>query len=278
MPFTDARSRTIDLPHPPRRIVSLVPSQTELLADLGLDDEVVGITRFCVHPEGWKDRKQIVGGTKNVNLHRIRDLVPDLILANLEENTREDVEALDEVAPVYVTDVQDVRGALEMIRTLGALVHRAEQAAELAARIEAGFSNLSPASPLRAAYLIWRAPFMTVGSDTFIHDVMRHAGLVNPFGHRTRYPILSPEELAAASPDVVLLSTEPYPFQEKHIPEIRALLPDAGVCLVDGELFSWYGSRMLKAPAYLTELHQRLCMARSHDTRPCLLHAPEHLS
>lgn len=258
MPFTDARGRTISLHHPPQRIVSLVPSQTELLANLGLESEVVGITRFCIHPEDWKGRKQIVGGTKNVNLRRVRDLAPDLILANLEENTREDVEALDEIAPVYVTDVLDVQSALDMIRTVGELVCRKTDAADLAEHIEASFSRLSMSVPLRAAYLIWRDPYMTVGNDTFIHDIMRRTGLANVFGHHQRYPALTPEELAAASPDVVLLSTEPYPFQEKHLPEIQALLPDARLHLVDGELFSWYGSRMLETPAYLTELRQRI--------------------
>ncbi|WP_456427383.1 ABC transporter substrate-binding protein [Rhodocaloribacter sp.] len=256
--FTDARGRTLSLDAPPRRIVSLVPSQTELLADLGLDEEVAGVTRFCIHPEGWKARKRIVGGTKNVNLERVRALAPDLILANLEENTRADVEALDAFAPVFVTDVRDVPGAAAMIRTVGRLTGRAERAETLAGGIEAGFAALAARPPLRAAYLIWRNPYMSVGRDTFIHDVMRRAGFSNVFADRTRYPEVTPEALVAARPEVVLLSSEPYPFAGKHRDELRAFLPAARIVLVDGELFSWYGSRLRRAPAYLERLRRSL--------------------
>lgn len=241
---------------PPRRIVSLVPSQTELLADLGLDDEVVGLTRFCVHPVDWRTQKQIVGGTKQVNLEHIRDLGPDLILANLEENTREMVEALDAIAPVYVTDVKTVPDALAMIRIIGQMTSRGDKADALALDTEAAFAALPSFEPLRAAYLIWQDPTMTVGHDTFIHDVMARAKLINVFGGEMRYPEITDDELVAAQPDVLLLSSEPFPFREKHLSTFSRLLPDATVQLVDGELFSWYGSRLLKTPAYLHRLRQ----------------------
>ena len=260
MPFpltlTDARGRPARLEAPPHRIVSLVPSQTELLADLGLDAEVVGVTRFCVHPEGWKEEKTIVGGTKNVNVERVQALRPDLVLANLEENTQADVEKLDALAPVFVTDVRDVPGALAMIRAVGRLTGRDVRAERLAAEIEAGFANLEKAAPLRAAYLIWRQPYMTVGGDTFIHDVLARGGFENVFGARQRYSEVTLDEIAAARPDAVLLSSEPYPFGEKHIEEIRARLPTPDVRLVDGEVFSWYGSRLLKTPPYLAALRE----------------------
>lgn len=261
MPFletTDALDRPVVLDAPPRRIVSLVPSQTELLADLGLDAEVVGLTRFCVHPEGWKRRKRIVGGTKNVHADRVAALAPDLVIANREENVREQVEALEGLAPVYVTDVGTVDEALAMIRSVGALVDRAPQADTLAAEIAAGFDGLAAAEPLRAAYFIWRGPWMSVGHDTIIHDVMRRAGFANVFGERARYPEVTPEELAAAEPDVVLLSSEPFPFREKHVGEVATLVPGARVLLVDGELFSWYGSRLRHAPPYLAALRALL--------------------
>lgn len=241
-----------------RRIVSLVPSQTELLADLDLDAEVVGLTRFCVHPAGWKARKQIVGGTKDVLVERVRALRPDLVLANREENVREQVEAIEAFAPVFVTDVATVEDALAMIRDVGRLVGRAERAEALGAEIEAGFAALGEAQPVRTAYLIWRRPYMSVGGDTFIHDVMRRAGLRNVFGERTRYPEVTPEDIAAARPDVILLSSEPYPFAEKHAAEIAAEVPGVPVRLVDGELFSWYGSRMRAAPPYLARLRAQL--------------------
>jgi ABC-type Fe3+-hydroxamate transport system substrate-binding protein len=256
--FTDARGATITLDQPPRRIVSLVPSQTELLADLGLEDEVAGLTRFCVHPSDWKQRKVIVGGTKQVNAERIRDLEPDLILANLEENTREMIEVLDGLAPVYVTDVKTVADALAMIRTVGRMTNRLAEAEALAAAIDEAFAALPAFAPVRAAYLIWQDPTMTVGHDTFIHDVMARAGLVNVFGTRTRYPEISDETLVAAQPDVILLSSEPYPFKEKHKAYFRTLLPDAAVHLVDGALCSWYGSRLRHTPTYLHRLRYRL--------------------
>ncbi len=261
-PFTDARGHTLSLDAPPRRIVSLVPSQTELLADLGLDAEVVGLTRFCVHPEGWNARKRIVGGTKHVKLERVRALAPDLVLANLEENTRADVEALDAFARVFVTDVRDVPGATAMIRTVGRMTGRAERADTLADEIEAGFAGLAARAPLRAAYLIWRKPYMSAGRDTFIHDVMRRAGFANVFADRTRYPEVTPEALVAARPEVVLLSSEPFPFAEQHRDELRAFLPDVPIVFVDGELFSWYGSRLRRSPAYLDRLRRSLVELR----------------
>lgn len=259
----DALGRLVRVPMAPRRIVSLVPSLTELLFDLGLDDEVVGLTRFCVRPPGWKAEKSRVGGTKQVDRARVAALAPDLVLANREENTREDVEALSAVAPVYVTDVATVEQALEMIRAVGALCDRAERGAALAAEIEAGFAGLEAerrsaergagAGP-RAAYLIWRRPYMTVGGDTFIADVLRRSGLVNAFDERTRYPEVDLAELAAAELDVLLLSSEPFPFKEAHAAELAEAVAGTRVLLVDGELFSWYGSRLRGTPGALRAL------------------------
>lgn len=267
MPFplslTDARGRRLTLTQPPRRIVSLVPSQTELLAHLGLDEAVVGLTRFCVHPADWKRRKSIVGGTKQINVGRLRALQPDLVLANVEENTPEMVETLDTFAPVYVTDVGDVPGALTMIRTVGRLTARAAEADALADAINAAFGTLRAFAPVRAAYLIWQKPYMTVGHDTLIHDVMRRAGLVNVFSAQTRYPEVTPADLVAARPGVVLLASEPFPFREKHAAALRAILPETPLRLVDGELFSWYGSRLLQTPAYLAWLRDELDAART---------------
>lgn len=260
MPFfdaPDALGRPVRLDAPPQRIVSLVPSQTELLADLGLDAEVVGLTRFCVHPDGWKDRKTIVGGTKTVNVPRLVGLRPDLVIANREENPRGEVEALaDHGVPVYVTDVADVDGALDMIRTVGDLVDRAAEAATLADGIAAAFATLdAPTEPLpRALYLIWRDPWMAVGGDTFVSDVMARAGLANATADHDRYPALSADAIRALDPDVVLLSSEPYPFGDAHRAELQALAPGAQVVLADGEAFSWYGSRLRRTPAALRQL------------------------
>jgi len=257
---TDARGHTCTLDAPPRRIVSLVPSQTELLAYLDLDDEVVGITRFCERPEGWRSEKTIVGGTKQVDLDTARALDPDLILANHEENTAEDVAALDDIAPVFVTEVKTVSEALTMIRTVGTLTGTTNQTSTLVGKIISRFEDLPEFPPLRAAYLIWREPYMTVGGDTFIHDVMQWGGLENVYGDQTRYPEVTVNELAEWDLDVVLCSSEPFPFHKKDTftADLREAMPDTPIEIVDGQPFSWYGPRLLDTPAYLTELRERL--------------------
>jgi ABC-type Fe3+-hydroxamate transport system substrate-binding protein len=249
------------------RIVSLVPSLTELLYDLGLADEVVGITKFCVHPSSWFSSKRRVGGTKNVHVALVHGLRPDLILASKEENVREQVEALAAFARVHVTDVASLAGALQMIREVGELTGRAPQAGALVEEIASAFADLEVpaggsaggsargevaghAAPIPAAYFIWRDPWMVAGGDTFISDMMAHAGFANVYRHLERYPAIGPAEVNG----LALLSSEPYPFKEKHAAE----LPHARAVLVDGEMFSWYGSRLRHAPAYFRALRNSL--------------------
>lgn len=254
--------RNLFLGAPPRRIVSLVPSQTELLAALGLEEEVVGITRFCVHPESWFRNKKRVGGTKDVNLERVRELEPDLIIGNKEENERDTIEALAEEYPVWMSDIHTLEDALEMIRSIGQLTDRMAEADQLAGDIEKEFSLLEkevpPRSGIRTLYLIWRQPWMGAACDTFIHEMLHRAGFANVLEKESRYPELSEEILEELNPDLVLLSSEPYPFQEKHLEEIRLLWPQARVELVDGEPFSWYGSKLLSAPAYFRQLRKKI--------------------
>jgi len=257
--FIDQLGREVLVPFPPQRIVSLVPSQTELLADLGLEQQVVGITKFCVRPERWFRTKTRVGGTKKLHLERIRALQPELILANKEENEREQIQTLAAEYPVWVSDVRTLEDALGMILSVGELTDRADRARTLAEQIRRGFEGLQGLGPaLRAAYFIWRRPWMVAGSDTFINELLAAAGFENAFGDRPRYPEVSLEELAAARPQVVLLPSEPFPFRERHAEEIRAVLPAAAVKLVDGELFSWYGSRLLYAAPYFRRLRTEL--------------------
>ena len=241
----------------PKRIVSLVPSQTELLADLGLDSEVVGITRFCVHPKGWLKEKTKVGGTKNVNPKRVRSLEPDLILANKEENVKEQVEALREICPVWTSDVKTIEDSIQLITDFGFLTGRKDEADELKKNVEHQLSLCPSVSPRRSGlYLIWKDPWMAAGSDTFIHQMMDLAGLDNILNNEMRYPTLDLSNLNK-KPEVVLLSSEPYPFSQEHITEIKKVLPEAEVLLVDGEMFSWYGSRMQYALPYLTEVSKQ---------------------
>jgi ABC-type Fe3+-hydroxamate transport system substrate-binding protein len=205
--FTDQLNRTITLPGIPQRIVSLVPSQTELLYDLGLETEVAGITKFCVHPPSWFRSKKRIGGTKNVNIDSIHLLQPDLIIANKEENVKEQVEALAAQYPVWISDVNTLEDACNMIHDLGAITGKASKATEIIQAVRHGFEQLQPLSPtLNTAYLIWKNPYMTIGNDTFIHHLLSRCGLQNVFGESTRYPAITIEELQAANCQVLLLS------------------------------------------------------------------------
>lgn len=256
--FTDQLSRTISLSSAPRRIISLVPSQTELLYDLGLRDEVVGITKFCVHPQEWFHSKKRIGGTKTYDFEKIAELAPDLIIGNKEENEQQQVEALMNKYTVWMSDIYTLGDALEMIVKLGDLLDRQKAAAELKTKIENAFAELDlfvstiADTPKKIAYFIWRQPFMVAGNHTFIHYLLSRCGFQNVFseGAFIRYPEISPFQLKEADPDVIFLSSEPYPFKEKHVGEFQQICPGAKIITVDGELFSWYGSRLLQAPAY----------------------------
>ncbi len=254
---------------PPVRIVSLVPSQTELLHYLQLDMETVGITKFCIHPTDWFKHKIRVGGTKTVDLNKVKDLRPDLIIANKEENVREQVQLLADLYPVWLTNVDNLQDAQEMITDIGQLTNRPLQAATLVNLIDekflqlqgsiraASIGNGNSTNPLKVCYLIWKDPYMTVGSDTFINDMLEKAGFQNTFATASRYPAVSLQEIQASNCDVVMLSSEPYPFKNQHIQELESELPGKKVVLVNGEMFSWYGSRLLLAADYLQELHRQ---------------------
>lgn len=259
--FTDQLNRKIFLPSLPQRIVSLVPSQTELLYDLGLGERVVGITKFCVHPEEWFRGKTRVGGTKTINIEKVLSLQPDLIIANKEENIKEQIDALSEKTPVWVSDVNNLEDACNMIIQVGEITDTVSKATIIVEKVREGFDCLQIArqqitNDLRCAYLIWRDPYMTIGGDTFIHDLLSRCGLQNVFTNRERYPSVTLTELKGQQCQLVLLSSEPYPFKEKHIAEIQEALPAAKVLLVDGEMFSWYGSRLIRSATYLlTQIH-----------------------
>ena len=251
------------------RIVSLVPSQTELLYDLGLNDEVVGITKFCIHPNHWFRNKTRIGGTKDVKFDRVKALSPTLIIANKEENVKEQVEALAAIAPVYTSDISTLEDAYHMIHEIGKITHTSSKAEDIIEKIKAGFvlltEELHQQTPKTCLYLIWKDPYMSVGADTFIHDMMFHCKFENVMIHETRYPTLSIEKIQQLAPEIILLSSEPYPFKEKHIAEIQAYLPQTSILLVDGEMFSWYGSRLQHSPAYFCGLWNTI---NSSSTRP----------
>lgn len=272
MEYTDQMGRTVILEKQPRRIISIVPSQTELLFQLGLDEEVVGITLFCIHPGHHYRTKDKIGGTKKLNFERIDALKPDLIIGNKEENEQNQVEELAKKYPVWMSDIKNLDSALEMIKMVGELTGKEKEAYGLNNRIIENFNRLetgrATTEPIKTAYLIWRNPWMGVAGDTFINEMLQQCGLQNVLegfvpksftgDESLRYPMFSLEELAQLNPDVVLLSSEPFPFKAKHMAEIRQVLPSAEIRLVDGEMFSWYGSRLLHSPAYFRTLVQSL--------------------
>lgn len=261
--YTDQLNRKIEIPSIPKRIISLVPSQTELLYDLGLRDEVVGITKFCIHPEEWFHSKTRVGGTKKYDLEKIKALQPDLIIGNKEENEQEQIEELMKHYSVWMSDIYTLKDAYDMITRIGALVGKREDAVNLKLEIESRFNLFQQPTTnnklLKTAYFIWNNPYMVAGHDTFINEMLKLNGFENVFTNKdSRYPEITNEELIAANPSLVLLSSEPYPFKEKHIQEFKELLPDAKIMVVDGEIFSWYGSRLLKALEYFKQLIEKI--------------------
>ena len=241
--YTDQMKRSIHIPEYPQRIVSLVPSQTELLVDLGLEDRIVGVTKFCVHPQGLKKQKTIVGGTKNFRLDKIEALQPDLIIGNKEENYQEGIALLEKKYPVWMSDIYTLEDALEMMKEIGEITGTAIQADNLIHEISQDLASLAPQNKGTAVYLIWKDPVMAAGTQTFIHDMLGRAGFTN-LVQEPRYPELSREDLKNLSPDFLLLSSEPFPFKQKHIDEFAAQLPQTHVQLANGEMFSWYGSRL----------------------------------
>lgn len=238
----------------PGRIVSLVPSQTELLFDLHLNKEVTGITKFCTHPDQWFRSKTRVGGTKKLNIDIIRQLQPDLILGNKEENEKSQIEILRREFPVWISDIVNLKDALHMIREIGLMTSTEVRAGQIASEIERNFDTLLPLrKPLRTLYLIWNQPHMCAGNGTFISEMLEYCGLKNVAGGN-RYPELSDRDITEINPELILLSSEPFPFNEKHLNRFRELAPCAKIKLVDGEMFSWYGSRLLHAPRYFNTL------------------------
>lgn len=253
----DQMNRTIRLEKFPERIVSLVPSQTELLFDLGLGDRVVGITKFCIHPKEWYKNKTRVGGTKSLHLEVIEKLNPDLIIGNKEENTQADIDALEKKYPVYMSDIFTVEDALVMISDIGILTGTELTATKITQVVKDDFDSFAPQNK-NVLYLIWADPFMAAGENTFIGDVIRKIGFKNCIrDSNARYPELSLEQIAELNPDLIFLSSEPFPFSESHAKKI-ARTYKGKIDFVDGELFSWYGSRMKLMRPYFTSLFQRL--------------------
>ena len=257
---TDQMQRTVTLPAPAKRIVSLVPSQTELLFTLGAGDSVVGLTRFCTEPPDKVAGIAKVGGTKKFDFDAIAALKPDLIIGNKEENYPEGIAQLEQDYPVWMSDISTLDESLEMVRGIGGIIGCSEQAEVFVRSVIDNFATLSGShlSVINVAYLIWQKPFMAAGGNTFINDILARGGLHNVFAQHPRYPEVSLEQLANCGAEYILLSSEPFPFREKHIEHLQAQLPGQKFLLVDAMPFSWYGSQLLNTANYLQQLRSQL--------------------
>ena len=257
MEVKDQLQRKINLPEVPKRIISLVPSQTELLVDLGLEEKLMGITKFCVHHEYLRKTKTIVGGTKEVKLEKIKALKPDIIFCNKEENTKEMVQELEAIAPVHVSDIVKLEDAFELMFQYGKIFQKEALVETMVFSIKKKIAALQEQlknEPIKkVAYFIWKKPLMVAGKDTFIDELLKLNKFENVF-EEARYPETSFEEIKAKKPDVLLLSSEPFPFKEKHKAYFSKL--NIEIQLVDGEYFSWYGSRLVAAIDYFKKLRR----------------------
>lgn len=249
----DQLGRGVRINFPPQRIVSLVPSITELLYDLGIGREIVGKTKFCCYPAVGLEYSSIVGGTKNYSISKIKQLEPDLIIANKEENVESTINELKELFPTWVSDVATTSDAIELIKSIGEITNRTQKAYSLSEAVIKGLDEIRGTFLGKVAYLIWNDPIMVAGQNTFINSVLNHLGFENVID-QNRYPEISAQELSAIDPEYILLSSEPFPFKQKHADNFRATFPNAKVVLVNGEMFSWYGSRMLKFESYFKTL------------------------
>ena len=258
----DQLNRTVSILQTPKRIVSLVPSQTELLVDLGLIDSIVGVTKFCVHPKQLRKEKTVVGGTKQVHIDKIKALKPDIILCNKEENTKEMITELEQIAPVHISDIYTIEDSLELMKMYGELFDVTEKAESIIDKIKIKiktFDELMTEQPkLKVAYFIWRKPWMVAANQTFINEILSLNNFENIYQDVNRYPEITLSELKKKQPDIVLLSSEPYPFNDNDIKEFKSVYPEIKVIIVDGEAFSWYGSRLLKAFDYFEELQKSI--------------------
>lgn len=266
--LTDQLNEIISLKNYPKRIISLVPSQTELLFDLGLAESIVGITKFCIHPkEQIKNTNnshiKIIGGTKNFNFEQIKALSPDLIIGNKEENYETGILELKKHFPVFMTDIYDLNDALQMIKSVGNITNTTIKAENICNEITKEFTDVlsiksNQKSKKKVAYFIWNNPMMIATTNTFIDNMLQLIGFENAFSDLVRYPCVSEEDIIKASPDVIFLSSEPFPFKEKHISYFKNICPHAHIQVVDGELFSWYGSRLKYAAKYFKEIIQSI--------------------
>ncbi|MGB0883634.1 MAG: ABC transporter substrate-binding protein [Flavobacteriales bacterium] len=238
------------------RVICLVPSLSELLVDLGLDEFLIGVTKFCVHPQHLLKEKAIIGGTKTLDIPKIEALEPTLIIANKEENQKKQIIELTKKHSLWLTDIKTLDDVYQLIEEIGQHFDIQTIASKMIFDIKSKWQAFEALkTPKTCLYFIWRKPYMSVGSSTFIAHLIEKIGFRHlPLASDTNYPEISEETLTTLAPDVVFLSSEPYAFKEKHRSEFQAFFPKSTIVLVDGEMFSWYGSRQVKAVDYFQDV------------------------
>ena len=257
--YKDQIGNVIKLAEKPVRIISIVPSQSEFLWDLGLHNELVGITKFCIHPNEMYRGVERVGGTKKIDIEKIRALKPDLIIGNKEENERSDIELLQKEFNVWMSDIYTFDDSFEMMTQLGIIVDKEFQAKKIVDVIRTSLTEVKAIfSKQTVAYFIWNKPYMLAAKNTFIDFVLSYVGLTNAFSHLERYPEVDEKALQQIAPELCFLSSEPFPFKEEHLMELQNALPNSKIVIVDGEVFSWYGSRLSHLNAYIKDLKKQL--------------------
>lgn len=259
----DQIGREITLKDIPKRIISLVPSQTELLCDLALENQLIGITQFCKHPYHLKSTKTIVGGTKKVDYDKIKALNPDFILCNKEENAYDMLPELEKIAPTYFSDINTLNQSIDFILHLGSILNRRTEADNLTHKIEfnlADFQQFMKDKPTRkVAYFIWAKPWMVAANETYINEMLKLNKFENIYTDISRYPKVEVNRIRyEGDPDVVILSSEPFPFKDEHALEIATYTNRSITVFGDGEMFSWPGSRTLLAFDYFKKLQKKL--------------------
>lgn len=257
MTTQDQLGRTVEITGKPHKLISLVPSITELLFDLGLGEFIRGRTKYCIHPEEKTGEVPTVGGVMGLDYHQIEQIKPDVIFASREENSQNEIDEIAKEFPVWVSDVQNLTDALEMIQTIGKICEVEETAKNMVQNIRDNFNLLSdiPEGVIRAVYLIWKHPLYTISKQTFIHDMLGKSGIENVFGDKEKaYPTVTEKEIKDRKPDYILLPSEPYNFTENDVAEFAEKFPNAEIKRVDGEFFSWYGSHLVNAPSYFKQI------------------------
>ncbi|MBT8317550.1 MAG: ABC transporter substrate-binding protein [Lutibacter sp.] len=259
----DQLGREISLTNSPKRIISLVPSQTELLCSLALENELIGITKFCIHPYHLKSTKTIVGGTKKVDFEKIKELNPDFILCNKEENSYDFLPELEKIAPTYFSDVTTIQDSIDLILNLGIIFNRRTESKNLVEKISfklTDFKQFIKNQPQRkVAYFIWAKPWMVAGNNTYINELLKLNKFENVYANMDRYPKIEIDKIRYdGDPEVIILSSEPFPFKDEHAMQIANFTNRAITVFGDGEFFSWHGSRLLLAFDYFKKLHKKL--------------------